>query len=154
MSRNGLDRCVLRVAVASALTALAAMPLVAQSLTRGKGSPREGSGASVAQIPLDQIVITPSAGKLVAGATIAHTARGIWRDGTERKLTAIWRSSDPDVATVDRAGNVTARKSGIVTITAEAEGVRGTKTYAVTRKPAERSLIDLPNKPLRSGDTA
>jgi hypothetical protein len=152
---NGMraDRCFRRATAVAAMTALTALPLVAQSITRGRGAGREASGAAVPQAPLDQIIITASPGTLYSGATLGHIARGVWRDGKERRLTtATWRSSDPAIATVDRAGNVTARRAGIVTITAEAEGVRGAKTYAITAKPVEKTLIDLPSKPIRSGD--
>jgi hypothetical protein len=154
--RNGIhfDRLVMQVSAVAALTALTALSIDAQSLTRGRGAGREASGASVTQVPLDHIVISAPSGALYSGATRPHIAKGVWRDGTERRLTgATWRSSDPAIATVDSTGIVTARKAGIVTISAEAGGVRGTKTYAVTPKPAERLLIDLPSKPIRSGDT-
>ena len=127
--------------------------MLAQSLTRGKGAGREASGRSVMQAPLDHIVITAPSATLYSGITLAHIAKGVWKDGREGKLTSpVWRSSDPAIATVDHVGNVTARKAGIVTITAEAEGVRGSRTYAVTAKPVEKTLIDLPSKPIRSGD--
>ena len=106
------------------------------------------------QAPIDHIVITSAPGTLYSGVTMAHFAVRVSRDGRERRLpTVAWRSSNPAVATVDRAGNVTARTTGIVTITAEADGIRGAKTYAITAKPSERILIDLPSKPIRSGDT-
>lgn len=153
MNGTHVDRFVVRVTGVAAMTALFALPVVAQSVTRGKGAGREPSGAGVVQAPLDHIVITASPGALYTGATVGHVARGVWRDGRESRLTiAIWHSSDPAIARVDRVGNVTARKAGIVTITAEAEGVRGTKTYAITPRPAEKILIDLPSKPIRPGD--
>jgi hypothetical protein len=152
MNRTGFDRFVMRASGAFALAALAVLPTVAHAMADGPPSRKKTSGAHGSQTPVDHIVITASPGTLFTGVTIAHSARGVCKDGTERKLIAVWRSSDPDVATVDRAGNVTALKIGIVTITAEVDGVRGAKTYAITKKPAERFLIDLPNKPIRSGD--
>ena len=147
------DRFVMRVSGVAAITGLTSLSMDAQSLARGNGAGREPSGASVTQVPLDHIVISAQQGALYSGATRAHVAKGIWKDGTERRLTgAIWRSSNPAVATVDSTGIVTARKAGIVTITAEVEGVRGTRTYAVIPKPVEKLLIDLPSKPIRSGD--
>jgi hypothetical protein len=150
-----IGRFVLQASGVAAMTALTAIPIIAQSLTRGRGAGREASGAAVIQAPLDHIVISPLPGTLYAGVTLGHVAMGVAKDGRERRLSsATWRSSDPAVATVDSAGNVTARKAGIVTITAEAEGVRGAKTYAVIAKPLEKTLIDLPSKPIRSGDIA
>jgi uncharacterized protein YjdB len=147
----GFNRRVLRVSGAAVLTAIVSFTADAQSYAR-RGAAREGSGVTTSQTPIDHIVISPASKTLFTGMTLAHTARGVLRDGTERKLLPVWRSSNPEIATVDRAGNVTARKVGIVTITAESEGVRGTKTYAITKKPAEKILIDLPGKPIRSGD--
>jgi hypothetical protein len=153
--RMRVYRFVLQASGIAAMTALAALSVHAESITRGKGAGREPSGAEVFHVPLDHIVITALPGTLYSGVTLAHFARGVWKDGREATLpTAIWRSSDPAVATVDRAGNVTARKSGIVTITAEADGVRGVKTYAIMPRPAEKILIDLPGKPIRPGDIA
>ena len=154
MNSPRIDRLVLRICGVSVLTVLTAVPICAQSLTRGRSSPGDASGRTATQTPLDHIVISAPSATLYSGATLAHIAKGVWKDGREGKLAgAIWRSSDPAVATVDKTGNVTARKAGIVTITAEVEGVRGSKTYAVTPRPAERTLIDLPGKPMRSGDT-
>jgi hypothetical protein len=153
MNGMPLERIVVRTFAVAAITTLSALSMDAQSLARGRGAGREASGAHVTQVPLDHIVITAPPGALYPGSKRAHVAKGIWRDGAERRLTgAIWRSSDPAVATVDGSGIVIARKAGLVTITAEADGVRGTKTYAVMPRPAEKILIDIPSKPIRSGD--
>ena len=47
----------------------------------------------------------------------------------------LWSSSDDGVATVDAAGEVTAVSPGTATITATSEGVKGTGTVTVERKP-------------------
>lgn len=55
-------------------------------------------------------------------------------DGSGTPITAGWRSSDPTVATVDEAGNVTGVKSGTVTITAGSTsfpGLQASTTLAV-----------------------
>ena len=61
---------------------------------------------------VSKLEITPSAGRLYTRVTLAHTAKGFFAGGMERKgLTVNWKSSDPTVARVDRFGNVTDRKS-------------------------------------------
>ena len=92
-------------------------------------------------------------GRLYAGVTIPHAAKGLHADRSERKgLVATWRSSDPSIARVDRFGNVTAVKPGSVTITAEAEGVRGQKQYTIVANPVTALEIDIPEASVRTGD--
>jgi hypothetical protein len=84
---------------------------------------------------------------------LAHTAKGFHADGSERPgLKVTWRSSDDAVATVDRFGNVTARKPGAVTITADAEGTTATTRYTVTANPVTTIALDIPNTSIVTGD--
>jgi hypothetical protein len=102
---------------------------------------------------LTRLEVTAAPGNLYAGLTIAHSAKGFHQDGTERKPTvATWRSSDASVASVDRFGNVTAVKTGAVTITAEVDGVRSTKAYTIAPNPVARIDIQIPDQAIRTGD--
>jgi hypothetical protein len=103
--------------------------------------------------PLKTIAITPAAGKLYTGVMLAHSAKGMHEDGSERPgLKFTWRSSADDIATVDRFGNVTAHKAGAVTITADAEGVSATQRYTITANPVASIALDIPNASIRTGD--
>ena len=91
---------------------------------------------TVAWPVLTTIEISSEPGRLYMGVTLAHRARGVHADGSERTgLAPEWRSSDPAVATVDRFGNVTALKAGNVTISATSEGVKADKAYTVVANP-------------------
>ncbi len=64
---------------------------------------------------------------LYEGTRVAHRARIILTDGTERPNAAVsWRTSDAAIAAIDPFGVVRALTPGRVEISAEVEGVRGT----------------------------
>jgi hypothetical protein len=102
---------------------------------------------------LTKIEITPEAGRLYTGVMLAHTAKGAHADGSMRpSLTAVWRSSDPAVASVDRFGNVTANKPGNVTISAEAEGVTAQIRHSVAANPVNAIDLGISETTVRTGD--
>jgi hypothetical protein len=103
--------------------------------------------------PLARIEIVPEPGRLYAGLTLEQRLRGWHRDSSERGVvTATWRSSNPAVATVDRFGAVTGVRPGMVTITAETEGVRATRSYSVVANPVARLEVDVREDAIRTGD--
>ncbi|MEX2153100.1 MAG: Ig-like domain-containing protein, partial [Gemmatimonadaceae bacterium] len=82
--------------------------------------------------PVMRVAIIPEPGRLYTGVTLAHSARALHADSSERRgATISWRSSDERIASVDRFGNATAHRSGPVTITAESEGVRAQIRHTV-----------------------
>src|SRR5687767_8108842 len=100
-----------------------------------------------------QVEILPEPGRLYSGVTLAHRARAVHADQSERKEVAVtWRSSNDAIATVDRFGNVTARRPGAVTITAEAEGVSSSVRYTVAANPVTSLSIDIEENSVRTGD--
>ncbi len=102
---------------------------------------------------LSKLEIVPEPGRLYAGVMLAHTARGSHADGSARPgLTAIWRSTDASVATVDRFGNVTALKAGATTISAEAEGVSAQQRYTVASNPVTSVELSIKEITVRTGD--
>ena len=103
--------------------------------------------------PVAHVEILPEPGRLYAGVTLAHRARAVHADQSERKeVTLTWRSSNDAVATVDRFGNVTARRPGTVTITAEAEGVSSSVRHTVVANPVTQLAIDIAENSVRTGD--
>ena len=103
--------------------------------------------------PIAQVEILPEPGRLYTGVTLAHRARAVHGDQTERKdVTITWRSSNESIATVDRFGNVTARRPGAVTITAAAEGVSSQIRHTVTANPIASVTIDIAENTVRTGD--
>lgn len=100
-----------------------------------------------------RLEIEAAPGKLFEGVMLAHTAKGMHADNSERPgLKATWRSSADAIASVDRFGNVSAHKAGSVTITAEAEGKTASKQYTVTANPVARIALDIPTSSVRTGD--
>jgi hypothetical protein len=108
---------------------------------------------TIAWPALASLEIAVEPGRLYTGVTLAHRARGVHPDGSERPgLAATWRSSDPSVATVDRFGNVTALKTGAVTITASAEETKAEKAYTVAANPVARLDLGITETTIRTGD--
>lgn len=102
---------------------------------------------------LKKMEIEPAPGRLYTNVTLAHRARALHEDGSERTgLTATWRSSNPSVATVDRFGNVHGIRPGNATITAEAEGVKAEKRYTVVANPVTSIEIGIKESSIRTGD--
>ena len=91
--------------------------------------------------------------RLYEGTRIRHRAQAFHRDGSPRPGADFsWSSSDPDVASVDAYGTVTARASGSVTIYADYEGARGAVEYSVPAFPATALEIRGGRDQARQGD--
>ena len=71
---------------------------------------------------------------LKVGETAQFTAMGNYADNSTQNLTGQvqWSSSNPNVASVDSSGNVTAKGAGTATITASYGGKQGQSTITVT----------------------
>jgi uncharacterized protein YjdB len=82
--------------------------------------------------PVAFVIVNPSGGSLLVGATEQLTATAF--DSGENPLpgrTATWQSSDPAVATVDANGLVTGVGEGDVVITATIDGVSENASFTV-----------------------
>ncbi|MBC7895576.1 MAG: Ig-like domain-containing protein [Cytophagaceae bacterium] len=102
---------------------------------------------------LTRLEIDGESARLYVGTTLAHTPKGAHTDGTARpSVTATWRSSNEQVATVDRFGNVTALKPGAVNISAEAEGVTARKAYTVVANPVASLDLGIAENTVNTGD--
>ena len=90
---------------------------------------------------------------LLAGTTVRLRARAEHADGSARPDTEpAWRSGDPDVATVDRFGRVTAHAPGSATITATVDGVDGAITLVAEPFTGESLTITGGVSRARTGD--
>ncbi len=102
---------------------------------------------------LTKLEIAAEPGRLYTGTMLGHSARGMHADGSPRAgLAVTWRTSDAAVATVDRFGNVSALKPGMVTISAEAEGITAQQRYTVTESPVARIEASLRETTVNTGD--
>ena len=103
--------------------------------------------------PVTRIDIEPLKTPLVVGANgrLSATARG--PEGNPRSDAAIsWSSNNPDVATVDGAGVVTAIAPGQVTITASSGSGKGNADLTVVNNTLTGLSIDPRSKTARTGD--
>lgn len=97
--------------------------------------------------------ITSDAETLYAGTTTPQKMKGWHADGSERPgVMASWRSSNTNIASVNRFGDVSATTAGAVTITAEVDGVRATRSYTVHANPVATVEIGIEESQIRTGD--
>jgi hypothetical protein len=104
---------------------------------------------------IGRVEVAADPGRLYSGVTLAHRARAVHADSSERPSADVairWRSSSPAVASVDRYGYVTANRPGSVTITADAEGVSGSVRHTVVANPVTSLAIRLAETSVRTGD--
>ena len=106
------------------------------------------------ELTLTAMAVTPAAVSLQLGETTVLTAQLTYSDGSTAPATAaVWTSSDPNVAQVDGAGNVTAFGPGTATITVAQSGVTGTSSVTVPA-PTVTGLIVTPTAvSLQLGET-
>jgi len=75
--------------------------------------------------------------RLYSGTTLSLAARAVHGDGSPRPdPKVVWTSSNPEIATVDRFGFVTAKRAGAVTISGGVDNVTGSMAVAVQPFPA------------------
>jgi uncharacterized protein YjdB len=117
------------VTAGGVVTAVAPGVVVITAVSEGR------SGTATIQVrlaPVARVVVAPASAVIKRRATRQFVATLYDADGrvlTGREVS--WSTSDGKIATVDRTGLVTAQKKGDATITATAEGVRGTATVQV-----------------------
>ncbi len=117
---------------------------------------RQVADAATTPIPAPRIVgltISPNRSDLHVGDTLALTATPRVAGGTSAGGTVSWSSSDPAIATVTDAGQVTARAPGAVTITGTCEAVRATAEITVTRVPVASVGVEPVEPTLHEGES-
>jgi uncharacterized protein YjdB len=93
------------------------------------------SQATVTQIPVASVSVTPGAPSLLVGASVTLSAVTLDAGGNVLAGRPIaWASGDPTIATV-AGGTVTAVSAGITTITATSEGKAGSATVTISTPP-------------------
>jgi 6-phosphogluconolactonase (cycloisomerase 2 family) len=118
-------------------------------ITANQGGQSGTATVNVTPAVLDSITVDPSSPSIIAGNVILLTATGTFSDGTIQNLTtsASWISLDPSIAIVETMGDVdpglvTGEKAGIVTVTAEEAGIKGTASVTVTTPPEFAYVIN------------
>ena len=80
-----------------------------------------------------EVVVTPGSAALLVGQTVDLSAAALDGEGDPVPgATVTWSSDDPDVATVNASGVVTAISAGTVTITAASDGRSGSAEVTVS----------------------
>ncbi|MGQ0643394.1 MAG: Ig-like domain-containing protein [Gemmatimonadaceae bacterium] len=103
---------------------------------------------AIAKVEISSDATTVYAGTTVGHRAVAHHGNGSLRPDVVMR----WASSDPNVATVDRSGQVTFHKAGRVTVSATAETTKGEVAYSVAAFPATSLEIDASETTVRTGD--
>ena len=141
----------------------AAMPLAAQSPPQnaasdgGRGSysspaPRPVVSVTNAGVPVS-ITIEGGARRMFVGATVPHTARLRDALGAERRdVTVQWTSSDPNVASVNQFGVMTAARPGAVIVRATAGSLSTERRYVVEANPVKSLTLSITADHVKTGD--
>jgi hypothetical protein len=102
---------------------------------------------------VEAVEVMADPGRLYAGTALKHRALARLGDESLRPDSRFqWSSSDPEVASVDDYGNVTAHAPGTVEIAAETEGVRGSVRHEIEAFPAQRLEISADVGEVLTGD--
>ena len=114
---------------------------------------RDSIAFTVGFPPVRNIVVEPTAERLFVGAAVRHSATVFDEsDFLRRDVPVTWSTDDPSIASVDRYGDLTAHREGVVTLTAMAEGVRQTNRYQVVADPIRTLTLSLSQDSARTGD--
>lgn len=93
----------------------------------------EGTGPEAPPI-VSRVEVTPAEDAVVIGGAVRFSARALTADGdVVPGVPVTWSTDDPQVASVDPSGFVTALNLGTVTVTATVHGVTGGAVLSVQR---------------------
>lgn len=108
----------------------------------GSGSSQTGNGSNGPTAA--SISVTPQNSALTVGNTLQFSAQATLSDGSSKDVssTATWASSNPDVATVNSSGMVTAVKMGIVLIGVTSGQAKATTILNITSKKFNQSSLN------------
>jgi hypothetical protein len=135
-----------------------------EALAAGATTLRVTAGGLTQDVPLAvtraavaTLEVSLDADSSAAEPEVGDTLRGVARARDRRgQLVADapihWRSSDARVATVDETGAVTTVGVGTATVSAEADGRRGSVTVRVRRPAVARLELEVPAVALRAGE--
>jgi hypothetical protein len=121
------------------------------SYAAGTGGTSTASAAS-GEAPAS-ISIEGGARRVLVGATVPHTARVRDASGAERRDVAVkWTSSNPNIASVNQFGVLTAARPGSITVRAVAGGLAAERKYTVEANPVKSLTLSITEDQARTGD--
>lgn len=107
---------------------------------------------SVVATPVESITLSQTSARLKVGESLTLSATVLPEDATDTTIT--WTSSDPEIASVDNEGNVTATALGEATITATCGEVTATCSLSVVSTPVESITLSQTSVQLKIGESA
>ncbi len=101
----------------------------------------DSTSLSVFEVPLREIIISPTNATVVAGFQQQFMAMAVYEDDSTSDVTAqsSWNSSDQSVATIDQSGLAQTLAAGSSSITADFAGKTGTASLTATAA----TLVDI-----------
>ena len=113
------------------------------------------ASVTVAQVPVANVLVTPSLDTLVLGQSTNLSAQPVDSAGDPLSgRTVTWNSSDDNVAIVSSTGHVVSQGAGTATISATSEGHQGAATIVVIPVPVATVTVSPNSKTMTVGDTA
>jgi uncharacterized protein YjdB len=109
-------------------------------ITAAVGSINHSVSVMVAEASTAEVSVDPPSAELDSGESLRLTASIRDRHGGALDRPVRWLTSDATIASVSRDGDVAATGSGVVTITADSEGMTGTAEIMV-RATGERAPV-------------
>jgi hypothetical protein len=99
------------------------------------------------------ITIEGGARRMIVGATVPHSARLRDAAGAERRdLPVQWASSDPNIASVNQFGVMTAVRPGSVTVRATSGSLSAERRYVVEPNPVKSLTLSITADQVKTGD--
>ena len=116
------------------------------------GGAKGTGGVGVFAVPVASVTVTPASATVQAGGTLLLEAAARSATGKVlRKKVIAWTSSNPQVATVNQSGQVSALARGYVTITATADSISGSATVNVAPQAVASVRAAAPDSSLSVG---
>lgn len=153
----GLARYAQRAVLVLTLPALCSAVLAQSPAQPSPGRsypspPRSSAPVNNVGAPVS-ITIEGGARRMIVGATVPHSARLRDASGAERRdLPVQWTSSDPNVASVNQFGVMTAVRPGTVTVRAVAGSLSAERKYSVEANPVKSLTLSITADQVKTGD--
>jgi hypothetical protein len=137
---------------ASPFVAGAQTPGSDQSTRFSTTGPKGAGALNVTGAPVT-LTIEGGARRMLVGATVPHTARLRDALGAERRDVPVqWTTSDPNIASVNQFGVMTAVRPGPVTVRVSAGSLSAERKYTVESNPVKSLTLSITADQVKTGD--
>ena len=114
------------------------------------------SGELLINVPkpaLDKLVFNQTPSRIYNGTVTKFLVRAIDKANIDRNdISVILSSSNPSIASFDSFGNLKAKKTGRVTISANAENITETIKLRIMKNPVQSLTLNFEQEQIRTGD--